>query len=269
MNCGRLVDWLRPREQLRWKVRMSNDSPPKSVDLNAVIAEIAELLRRVVGDKLIQRISLDPHLSRIHADPALLNWAFVSLATNALGAMLAGSELAVATANVKLDPAAARELGVLPGAYAQVEFTLTGTGMMVPATARDIIQRTQGAVSIRSTPGGVAVFILFPTPTSADRHAYGPMILVVDRQLEVREPMRNTLEKAGYEFLEAADVAEAAAVLAACQVDLVVTTSEMEPSLTGSYPNLKIIVMPGTPDGYVLLDAVRREVGAPRVERRD
>src|SRR6266853_6430774 len=122
---------------------MSNDSPPKSVDLNAVIAEIAELLRRVVGDKLIQRVSLDPKLSRIQADPALLNWAFVSLATNALGAMLAGSELAVATANVKLDRDAARELGVLPGAYAQVEFTLTGTVMRVPATARDIIQRAQ------------------------------------------------------------------------------------------------------------------------------
>ena len=95
---------------------MSNDGPSNTLDLNAVIAEIGDLLRRVVGDKLIQRISLDSHLSRIQADPALLNWAFVSLATNALDAMLSGSELAVATTNVTLDRAAARELGVLPGA---------------------------------------------------------------------------------------------------------------------------------------------------------
>jgi len=92
------------REQPKWKVRMSNDTPLRTLDLNALIAEIGDLLRRVAGDKLIiQRISLDPHLSRIQADPALINWAFVSLATNALGAMLAGSELAVATTNVTLD----------------------------------------------------------------------------------------------------------------------------------------------------------------------
>jgi hypothetical protein len=202
---------------------MTNDSPPKTLDLNTVIAEIGDLLRRVVGDKLIQRINLDPHLSRIQADPALLNWAFVSLATNALGAMLAGSELAVSTANVPLDPAAARELGVLPGTYAQVEFTLTGTGMRVPATVRDIIQHAQGAVSIHSTAGGVVVRVLFPTLAAADWHEYGPMILVVDRRPEVREPMRKALEEGGYEALEAADEAEAAAVLAACQVGLVVT----------------------------------------------
>ena len=78
---------------------MTNDSPPKTLDLNTAIAEIGDLLRRVVGDKLIQRISLDPHLSRIQADSALLTWAFVGLATNALGATLAGSDLAVSTAN--------------------------------------------------------------------------------------------------------------------------------------------------------------------------
>jgi len=239
---------------------MSNDGPSNTLDLNAVIAEIGDLLRRVVGDKLIQRISLDSHLSRIQADPALLNWAFVSLATNALAAMLAGSELAVATANVTLDRAAARELSVPPGAYAQVEFTLTGTGMRVPATVRDIIQSAQGAVSIRSTARGVVVLVLFPTSASPDRHAYGPMILVVDRQPEVRESMRKTLEEAGYEVLEAGDGAETAAVLTACQVDLVVTAGALEPSLKQSYPNLKTIVVPCLADGYVLLNAVRRGV---------
>jgi len=240
---------------------MSNDTPLRTLDLNALIAEIGDLLRRVAGEKLIiQRISLDPHLGRIQADPALINWAFVSLATNALGAMLAGSELAVATTNVTLDRDAARELGVLPGAYAQVEFTLTGTGMRVPATARDIIQRAQGAVSIRDTAGGVVVLVLFPTSASADRKAYGLMILVVDRQPEVREPMRKTLETAGYEVLEAADAAEAAAVLAACQVDLVVTAGALEPSLKQSHPNLKTIVVSCSTDGYALLDAVRRAV---------
>jgi two-component system cell cycle sensor histidine kinase/response regulator CckA len=244
---------------------MSNGRPPKTVDLNAAIAEITELLRRVVGDKLIQRISLDPHLSRVNADPALLNWAFVSLATNALSTMLAGSELAVTTANVTLDSAAALELGVVPGAYAQVEFTLTGAGMRVPAAARDIVQRAHGAVAIHSTAGRVVVLVLFPTSAPADRRAYEPMILVVDRQPEVRGSMRKTLEQAGYEVLEAANEAEASAVLAACQADLVVTTGALEPSLAQSYPNLKTILVP-TRDGYGLLDAVRREVGPPRLE---
>ena len=62
---------------------------------------------------------------------------------------------------------------------------------------------------IRSAARGVVVLVLFPTSASADRHADGPMILVVDRQPEVREPMRKTLEEAGYEGLEAADGAEA------------------------------------------------------------
>src|SRR5712691_432759 len=244
MNSGRLDERAVSREQPKRKVRMSNDTPLRTLDLNALIAEIGDLLRRVAGEKLIiQRISLDPHLGRIQADPALINWAFVSLATDALGAVLAGSELAVATTNVTLDRDGARELGVLPGAYAQVEFALTGTGMSVPATAREIIQRAQGAVSIRSTAGGVVVLVLFPT-SAGDRHAYGPMILVVDRQPGVREPMRKTLEAAGYEVLEATDGAEAAAVLAACQVDLVVSAGALEPSLQQSHPNLKTIVVP-------------------------
>ena len=215
------------------------------------------------GTSFIQRISLDPRLNRIHADPALVNWAFVSLATNAFAAMLEGSELAVATTNVTLNPAAAGELGLLPGAYAQVEFSLTGLGMKIPATARDIIQRAHGAISIRRAAGGVVVLVLFPTSASVNRQAYGPMILVVDRQPETREPMRKTLEEAGYEVLEAADEAEAAAVLGACQVDLVVTAGTLELSFKRSHPNLRTIAAP-IPDGRGLLDAVRREIGAKR-----
>jgi CheY-like chemotaxis protein len=72
--------------------------------------------------------------------------------------------------------------------------------------------------------------------------------------------MRKLLEEAGYDVLEAADGVEAAAVLAACQVDLVVTADALEPSLKRSHPKLKTIVLPGTPDSHALLDTVRREV---------
>src|SRR5712691_10361161 len=147
---------------------MRNDSSPTSVDLNTVVAEVVALLRRMVEDTRIPKISLDPRLSRIHADPALLNWAFASLATNILGAMLAGSELTVVNANVTLDPAAAQELDILPGAYAQVVFTLTGDGMKVPDTGRDIIQRVRGAVTITSAAGSVVVLVLIPAAASVD-----------------------------------------------------------------------------------------------------
>jgi len=69
------------------------------------------------------------------------------------------------SANVTLDPAAAQELGILPGAYAQAVFTLTGDGMKVPDTGRDIIQRVRGAITITSAAGSVVVLVLIrPQP---------------------------------------------------------------------------------------------------------
>jgi two-component system, cell cycle sensor histidine kinase and response regulator CckA len=249
---------------------MPDEISSRTVDLNAVIAEVAKLIHLIGGDKAAARIVLDPGLGRVQVDLRLIDWILVSLATRALGAMAEGSELVMSTADKELGPAAAGELKVPPGAYVQVEFTLAGAGMEVPSAVRQIVQRHHGAVSMRGDGGATTVAVLFPRVADelsskhppSGRKLTGPLILVVDDQPVARELTRQLLDKAGYLVLEAAGRDEAEAVLAACRVDLVITLGSHAQSLVKDHPHVRTIAARDVTSS-VLLETVRREVGEP------
>ncbi|HEV2202176.1 MAG TPA: hypothetical protein VGR73_20340 [Bryobacteraceae bacterium] len=241
------------------------------MDLNAVVAEVAKLIRLIGGDKGAARMVLDPGLGRIQVDLRLIDWILVSLATRALGAMAEGRALAISTANRELGPAAAHEMNVPPGPYVQVEFTLAGTGMQVPSVVREIVQRHHGAVVTRGDGGADTVAVLFPRvteepsskPPSSGRKPTGPLILVVDDKPGARELTRRLLDDAGYLVLEAAGREEAEVILHACQVDLVIAPAAHKQSLAKDYPNVRTISAQDATTS-VLLETVRREAGEPR-----
>ena len=142
---------------------MDSDVPSRVLDLNAVIAEVVGLLRLVAGARPILQTQLDPKLGRIKAVPAPMDWLFVNLVTNAYNANPAGSEFIIATSNVDLDPAGARELNVPPGAYVRVDLIVAGGRVDAAEKAREIVQHAGGGISVPGTgENGNTISVFWP-----------------------------------------------------------------------------------------------------------
>jgi len=89
---------------------------PKVLDLNAVVAGMDKLLRRLIGEDVELITVTEPDLGRVLADPAQLEQVILNLAVNARDAMPRGGRLVLKTANVELDaPAASRHPEARPG----------------------------------------------------------------------------------------------------------------------------------------------------------
>ncbi len=103
---------------------------PRSVDLDAVVAEVVVDTRRRVGNLVRIETSATGDLWPVWADPGQLRAAVLSLATNACEAMPEGGALSFAAANVE-DPASGeRAEGRLPpGRYCRLVVADTGVGM--------------------------------------------------------------------------------------------------------------------------------------------
>ena len=103
---------------------------PQALDVNELVAGMAELLSRTLGQTVRLQTQLDPGLHLVHADQSQLENALLNLAVNARDAM-GGTPgtLTVRTANVALDQEAADLAEVPPGEYVQIEVDDTGVGM--------------------------------------------------------------------------------------------------------------------------------------------
>jgi len=103
---------------------------PKIVDINRLIGNTEELLRRTLGEdveiELIPSEGLWPAL----IDPGQLEDVLLNLALNARDAMPEGGRLIIETSNTELDEAyAAANLEVEPGEYVLVAVSDTGRGI--------------------------------------------------------------------------------------------------------------------------------------------
>ena len=75
---------------------------PTALDVNNLISDVSELLRRSLGEPIKLNAVLAPDLWTIHADRNQLENAILNLAVNARDAMPDGGELTVETANAGL-----------------------------------------------------------------------------------------------------------------------------------------------------------------------
>jgi two-component system cell cycle sensor histidine kinase/response regulator CckA len=216
---------------------------PAIVDLNALLADMDTMLRKLIGDERDLLIVSDSPSGRVRADPGQLQQMILNLAMNACDAMPHGGRLTIETANVTLDEEVARRTpGIAPGAYAKLSVSDTGSGITPHAQAHlfepffttkpvgrgaglglgavyGIVRQHRGVITAESKPGQGSTFTVYlpqasekpgrPNPGPAGLPRGSETILLVDDNPRLRERLLMPLTALGYTVLEAASSEEA------------------------------------------------------------
>jgi CheY-like chemotaxis protein len=258
---------------------------PKVVNLSRLVGDMADLLRRTLGELIEVETVVAGCLWNTVVDPAQVESAILNLALNARDAMSGGGRLTVEINNASLDEAYARDIrDVTPGQYVMLAVTDTGEGMDEDVRARvfepffttkvdgkgtglglsmvyGFVKQSNGHIQIYSEPGqGTTVKIYLPrsrqdeqtTPLMLETPPppeVGRTILVVEDEETVREAAMAMIEELGYRRLEAADAESALAVLEKGErVDLVFTDVVMPgPLRTRDFAQRLHELRPGMP----------------------
>ena len=216
--------------------------------LNALVADLDKLLRRLIGEDIDMVTKLDPTLGAVRADAAQLEQVVVNLAVNARDAMPQGGRLTLETRNAELDESYAREhVPVQPGRYVMLALSDSGIGMSAEtmshvfepffttkeagkgtglglSTVYGIVKQSSGYVWCYSELGQGTTFKVylprvdepverFPVRATARPTHGSETVLLVEDEAALRTLTRRVLEKHGYTVLEAA-TADAASALA-------------------------------------------------------
>jgi len=267
---------------------------PRVVNLNDVLLNISRMLSRLIGEDIEMRLETADDLGNVKADVGQTEQVLMNLAVNARDAMPGGGTITMSTRNAVIDAEHATE-HLPPGPYILLEVADSGTGMSPEVQARifepffttkapgqgtglglatcyGIVQQSGGEIAVKSKLGVGTTFQIylprvFEKVKSYDMPlALGPgelpkghqTILVVEDELPVRVIIRSVLQRLNYTVLEAANGAEAMAILltpGGKPIDLLMTDVVM-PEMGGkelarrtrdTFPDLRIIFTSGYP----------------------
>ena len=257
---------------------------PRVLDMNHVVREGEQILRRVIGETIIMSVQLDPGLGQVRADQGQLSQVLMNLAVNARDAMPHGGTMTILTSNREVDARDVRShRGLREGRYVILEVRDSGVGMdeqtkarifepffttkppgqgtgLGLSTAYGIVKQSGGYIAVDTAPGAGTTFTVFlprvfeaadALTATASHETPLPQssgtILLVEDEAAVREATKRMLRKFGFTVIEARDGEEAIKVWQreGQSVDVVLTDVVM-PTLGGA--ELARVLRQRTPD---------------------
>jgi PAS domain S-box-containing protein len=240
------------------------------LNLNAVIGDILEMLRRLIREDIQLIFSPAPDLDLVSADQSQIEQVIINLTVNARDAMRQGGELRIATRNVRVDLSGINIPSLQPGDYVNVTVSDTGCGMdkdtmtrifepffttkefglgtgLGLSTVYGIMKQSGGEILVESEPGRGATFAIYlpktdleqPEPVISQEPQVETLhgtetILVVEDEEALRDATSEYLERLGYKVLAARDGEEALRIAARYpgSIELLITDLIM-PRLNG------------------------------------
>ncbi len=260
---------------------------PKVVNLNSVIVNLENMLRRLIGEDIELITLLEPGLWLVEADLGQVEQMVMNLVVNARDAMPQGGKLAIETGNMEVgDDFAHAHYPIVPGGYVMLVVSDNGIGMSPEtrerifepffttkqrskgtglglSTVYGIVKQSGGFIWAHSEPGKGATFKVYlprveknVTPLQGEvRWAAAPQgsetLLLVEDEDSVRGLARRILEGRGYRVLEAEDAQQALEVADAFAEPIhLLLTDLVMPGLSGR--ELAERLQPERPDMKVL-----------------
>lgn len=229
----------------------------RTLDLNAVIMEMEQMLKMSVSKKSTIRFSLAPDLPLLEADLAQIQQVVMNLVINASEAITTTcGVITLSTGSMCCDRAYLREIWsgeeLREGLYDFIEVADNGCGMDETVRSRifepffttkvtgrglglaavmGLVRGHSGAVKVYSEPGRGSTFkLLFPAaavpessgprPEAVGKWRGSGIVLLVDDDESVRKVGRRMLEALGFSVLLADDGREAVEVFRARKDDI-------------------------------------------------
>jgi PAS domain S-box-containing protein len=244
---------------------------PGPVDVNQLILEMEDLLRRSIGERIVLEFNLADGLRPAVTDANQLENALLNLVINSRDAMPDGGRLRIETASALIEadaPSVQNEAG--PGEYTVISVADTGTGMPPETVAKvfdpffttkpigqgtglglsmvyGFVRQSEGYVRLESEVGkGTTVRLYFPrqdcaatkrkaaaAPLALIPGGTGETVLLVEDEPSVRLLIAEVLRELGYALIEAANAEMALPILASnVRLDLMITDVGL-PGLNG------------------------------------
>ena len=219
---------------------------PAVLELDVLVADVYDLLRRLVEENIEIVMDSDDDLWRVRADRGQMEQVLVNLVVNARDAMPEGGRLTIETRNVELDKdTALGKVTVQSGPYVLLSVSDTGCGMdkatrdrvfepffstktshggsgLGLSTCYGIVKQSGGYIWVYSEPGlGTTLKIYLPQvleaadpvpvrPAETEAGGKGTeTVLLVEDDETIRGIVLQVLEKNGYSVLTASNGLEA------------------------------------------------------------
>ncbi len=218
---------------------------PTILDLNAVVGDTENLMRRLVGEAVEVTLDLAPDLSTVRADRSQIEQVLLNLAANARDAMPDGGRVMIRTRMMSEEASGKSGAPSFTGRHAVLTVNDNGVGMSPEVRARvfepffttkdagkgtglglatvyGIVAQSGGQIWVESEPGQGATFFMAlpalagsaraaaPAPVRATAPERGTeTVLLVEDNASVRGLAREALERYGYQVIEAENGQEA------------------------------------------------------------
>ena len=263
---------------------------PRVTDLNKIVTDVQQLVHRVIGEDIALRTVLDPELYCAAVDSNEMQRVIMNLVNNARDAMPNGGTISIQTANAVLPDKRLQAPAHAAGEYIVLTIRDTGIGMDSTTLTRifepffttkqngqgtglglasvcGIVKQSAGFINASSDPGKGSCFqiylpavtgqpaLLSVAPVTTVDAALSETVLLVEDSKELRSLLKEMMEVAGLNVVEASTAEEALRLVAQYPgtIDLLITDMVM-PGLSGQQlarhlkqicPKLRVLYMSG------------------------